>query len=380
MHVLISTSRFLLGGTETYSVTVGEQLERLGHTVTIHASEASRVGGELAASRGLRLAVGDSELPDEVDAALVQDAGRSYELASRWPGLRQVFAIHGLSGYEHPPSRLEPSPPVVVFNDRTGRHANALASRPTVVRLHQPVDFERYRPRGGTKPRARRVLTLSNYLEGERLAMLERVCGELGLDLVRLGAGSRPTIDPRGAMAEADIVIGYGRSVLEGMAMGCAAYVWDYAGGDGWVTPATYPGLEADGFSGAATDAVIDADRLRADLAAYDPELGMLGLDIVRSNHSAVSHSEALADLLGGASPAAPEDTFEALARLVRMEARAVIRADSLETEYKRIREQLGSALGERDDLRAQLDGVVNSLSWRSTAALRRAASYLRKR
>src|SRR5262249_30740263 len=146
MHVLISHARFLLGGTETYSVTVGEQLERLGHTVTIHASEASREGGELAASRGLRLAVGDSELPGEGDAALVQDAGRSYDLASRRPGLRQVFAIHGLSGNEHPPSRLSPAPPVVVFNDRTGRHASAIASGPTVVRLHQPVDFERFRP------------------------------------------------------------------------------------------------------------------------------------------------------------------------------------------------------------------------------------------
>ena len=42
-------------------------------------------------------------------------------------------------------------------------------------------------------------------------------------------------------MADADIVVGYGRSVLEAMAMGRAAYVWDHAGGDGWVTPETYP-------------------------------------------------------------------------------------------------------------------------------------------
>ena len=32
------------------------------------------------------------------------------------------------------------------------------------------------------------------------------------------------------------------------------AYVWDTRGGDGWVTPETYPALEADGFTGAATD------------------------------------------------------------------------------------------------------------------------------
>jgi hypothetical protein len=331
MHILISLARLRLGGTETYSVTVAEQLERLGHTVTLHSTEASAEGRELAASRELPVVLGEAEVPDDIDAVLVQDAATAYEFAGRRPGLRQVCAIHGLATYEHPPSRLDPPPPVVVFNDRVGGHASALAWRPTVVRMHQPIDLERFKPRGGTRSRPRTVLTLSNYLKGERLEMLERVCGELGLELVRLGALGKPTLDPAEAMANADIVVGYGRTVLEGMAMGCAAYVWDYAGGDGWVTPETYPALESDGFSGAVYETVIDADRLRTDFAAYSPEVGTLGLDIVRSNHSAISHAEKLAGLLGGADAPGPEDGFETLARLVRLEARAAIRVDSLE-------------------------------------------------
>lgn len=380
MHILISLSRFMLGGTETYSVTVGEQLERLGHTVTLQATEASAEGKELAVSRGLPLMLGDSELPDQVDAVLVQDAGTAYTFAGRRPGLRQVFAIHGLAAYEHPPSQLDPSPPVVVFNDRVGGHAAALASRPEVIRMHQPIDFERFKPRGGTRRRARTVLTLSNYLRGERLEMLERVCRDLGLELVRLGANGRPTLDPREAMAKADIVVGYGRTVLEGMAMGCAAYVWDYAGGDGWVTPETYPALEADGFSGAAFETVVDEDRLRAELADYNPELGMLGLDLVRANHSAVTHTEGLAGLLTEASAPEPEDTFETLARLVRLEARATIRADSLEAENRRMHADLGGVLEDRDGTRAQLDAILRSRSWRLLAPLRRAASRVRRR
>jgi hypothetical protein len=388
MHVLIALSRLLLGGSETYSVTVGEQLERLGHTVTLHASEASSGGRELAESRSLPVRVGDSELPDDVDVALVQDAASAYMLAARRPGVRQVFVIHGLSGYEHPPDGLDPTPPIVVFNDRIGGHAKALAWKPTVVRMHQPIDFERFRPRGSTRPRAQTVLVLSNYLKGERLEMLERACSDLDLELTRLGANfARPTIDPREAMADADIVIGYGRSVIEGMAMGCAAYVWDYAGGDGWVTPETYPMYEADGFAGAATERVIDADGLRDDLAAYSSELATLGFDMVRHNHSAVTHTNRLVELLTEATPPASGDTLETLGRLVRMEARAVIRIDSAETENKRMREELAvvhgernDLLGQRDDLRAQLDGVVKSFSWRLMAPLRRAASLLRRR
>jgi hypothetical protein len=369
----------MLGGTETYSVTVGEQLERLGHSVTLHASEASPEGRELAASYRLPLVLGESDLPEEVDAAIVQDAANAYTLAARLPGLRQVFTIHGLSGYEHPPCRLDFSPPVVVLNDRIARHAAALGSQPTVVRMYQPIDIERFRPRGARGGRARTVLTLSNYLSGSRLESLETACGDLGLKLVRLGANGSPTIDPREAMAHADIVIGYGRSVLEGMAMGCAGYVWDHAGGDGWVTPETYPALEADGFAGAATETVIDADRLRADLAEYRPELGTLGHELVRLKHSATTHAEELVGLLGEAEPPAPDDTLETLARLVRLEARAAIRVEGMEAENRRMGEDLGAVVGERDAARAQLDLILSSRSWRLASPFRRGAAIFRR-
>ena len=61
------------------------------------------------------------------------------------------------------------------------------------------------------------------------------------------------------------------------MATGCAGFVWDHAGGDGWVTPATYARLESEGLNGAATDELVDADRMRSGLAGYRPELGELG-------------------------------------------------------------------------------------------------------
>jgi hypothetical protein len=380
MHVLVALARLTLGGTQTYSVTVAEQLERLGHTVTLYAPEANDDGRELVTSRGLRLSVGDPGRLDDVDAVLAQDAGSAYLLTSRRPGLRQVFAIHGFAPFEHPPRALLPSPTVVVLNDRVARHAAALAMRPSVVRLRQPIDIEAFRPRGASRRRARRVLLLSNYLHGPRLRLLEEVCRELGLDLARIGASGEPTVAPQAAIADADIVVGYGRSALEGMAMGRAAYVWDYAGGDGWVTPENYPALEADGFSGAATDTVIDVDRLRGDFADYRPELGAVGFDLVRKHHSATDHAEALTDLLGGAGVPASEDTLETLALLVRAEARAAARGDGLEYENRLVREQLEATRLRAETAEEALDTLQRSRSWKLTAPLRRARSYLQRR
>lgn len=47
-------------------------------------------------------------------------------------------------------------------------------------------------------------------------------------------------------------MVGKGRALLEGMACARAAYLYDVAGSDGWVTPERYGAMEADGFAGQA--------------------------------------------------------------------------------------------------------------------------------
>jgi hypothetical protein len=177
------------------------------------------------------------------------------------------------------------------------------------------------------------------------------------------------------------------------MAMGRAAYAWDFGGGDGWVTPESYPAIEADGFSGAGTDAVIDAERLRSDFAAYRPELATFGFDLVRMHHSATKHAEQLVKALRGAGPpSAVAAELETLARLVRLEYRAAIRVDRLEADNRGMAEGLDAmrdravtaekiAVAERSLRLAaeeRLGTVLGSRSWRWLAPLRRLGSRLR--
>jgi len=395
VRVLIAMAQFGLGGTESYSVTVAEQLERMGHPVRLFAGSATPEGRELAADRGLRLEVGDpAALADaaEADAAIVQDAAGAYALARR--ELPQVFVTHGLVPFEHPAQALEPPPPVVVLSDRMARRAAQLGNGPEVVRMRQPIDIERFRPRSSARDKPRRVLVFSNYLEDDRLAIVESACRKLGLELVRRGVKGEATLDPREAIADADIVVGYGRSVLEGMAMGRAAYVWDRGGGDGWVTPETYEALESDGFSGAAGDDVIDAERMAADFAAYRPELGTLSYDLVRQHHSAAKHADALVPLLERTEAPTGNGELETLALLVRAEARAANRAAQYEAalwragdEAAELRAAIASAQAAaeaereaRERVEADLQEVLDSNTWRLSSGLRQAVSRLRRR
>src|SRR3954465_3935528 len=91
MRVVLATSGFLNpGGSETYVLTVGEQLERLGHDVVGRAIDRGSVAEE-AERRGVRVAAGDDDLAPAPDVVLVQDAPSAHELAARWPQTPQVF-------------------------------------------------------------------------------------------------------------------------------------------------------------------------------------------------------------------------------------------------------------------------------------------------
>ena len=51
-------------------------------------------------------------------------------------------------------------------------------------------------------------------------------------------------------MCEADIIVGYGRTILEAMACGRPAYVHEHSGSDGWVTADSMHGWRQTGSLG----------------------------------------------------------------------------------------------------------------------------------
>ncbi len=388
MRVILATNQLGLGGSESYLLTVAEQLDRLGHEPVVFTREPG-AGAVLARRREIEV-VSENELPPACDAVLVQDAGVSLELAKRFPHVSQVFVAHSeIFDLQLPPQLEGIVHQVVALNDRVLRRLRALAVKADTVRLRQPIDIERFAAGPPLPERPARALLLSNNPVSDRLAMLEAACGEVGIELVRVGGEAGQTDDPAGDLRSADIVIGYGRSVLEAMACGRAAYVYDRHGGDGWVTAESYGGIEASGFGGRTGNVIVDAARLRADLDLYDPAMGPVNHDIVAAHHRANDHVQELVGLLeaAGARPAEPRSPLDEMARLVRLEWR--MRSDAqalvgevtrLSQEGEQLRDEIVRQRGELDRQAAEAEERVeavrrsyaNTLSWRVTRPLRR--------
>ena len=398
MRLLLATNHLWLGGTESYLLTVAEQFERLGHEVTIYAPEVG-AGEAVARERDLEVVSESGAIPADLDAALVQDGAVSGEIAARCPGVPQLFVVHStMFALQDPPQLDGAVGVVVVLSDRVAARMRSFATPVKVVRMGQPIDTNRFVPREALPEVPRRALLLSNYSLPDRLETIESACSAAGIELQRLGAAAGSTTDVRPALAEADIVMGYARSALEGMACGRAVYVYDLHGGDGWMTAESYAQIEGDGlgFAGSTGELILDRDTLAEDLRRYSASMGPINHDLVMAHHHAGRHAEELIELLSGLAdrPPRPRESAREMARLVRLEWRAQLDVHALRQENaalsKRLHDSELARIREREvgeetlvDVAQKIEADTRreyeqSLSWRMMAPLRRLFRRLR--
>jgi hypothetical protein len=323
MRVVLGTHHLIApAGADTYLVTVAHQLQRLGHEVVIHALEQGELA-DRAREQGLPVAAVERELPAECDAVLCQDRVTAYDLAARYPAAPHVFVSHSdVFSIDEPPVVPEAVRAVVAMSDRVRRHLEAQPLEAEIVRLHQPIDLAHFAPSGLARETARRVVAVSNYLEGPRLDLLREACAAEGLELELYGSAGTVVADPRPAIGEADVVVGKGRVVLEAMACARAALVYDFMGFGGWITPESYPVLEADAFAGQADPLPADVAHLREALRGYSSQMGVANRDLVQAHHDAADHARSLVELLerlaGGPAPAADGVALRQLALMAQ--------------------------------------------------------------
>ena len=307
-----------VGGTEAYLVTLAEQLQRLGHDLTVYAHELGPFSDH-ARGRGVDVRGALGELPGDCDMVFAQDAVVAYELAERYPDAPLVFrACSDVYDFELPPQLSGIVDRIVVLSDRYARLVEACGVTAPVIRLRYPVDVARIAPPGAIRDRPRRAVVLGNY--DERVESVREAWGPEGVEVEQVG-GARPRFGLAEALAGADIVVAKSRAAVEAMGAARAVYVFDWFGGDGWVTPESYPALEADNFAGQATDRVIDVAALRRDLAGYDPGMGAVNRDLVKQHHGARDHAIELLGRLDGLKPGErPRAALPELARLTALQ------------------------------------------------------------
>jgi len=374
MRIVIATQSLAgLGGSESYAITVADQLQRLGHCVWLFALD---LGQSSAAAKALGLPVTDSSsaLPDDVDALIVQDGAVACELAVRYPLTPQLFVAHSdIFDLQLPPQVEGLLAAVVTLYERVDKRIRAMALQLPVIQLHQPIDVERFKPLSPIRGLPRVALALSYYINDTRLDLLSEACAKAGIELrTNSIRGEKPTTTPELVYNEADIVFGKARVVLEAMACGRAAYVFDHNGSDGWVTAENAARLAADNFGGQDEFRPLDAASIAAELSSYDPLMGTNNRDFIVANHAASAHAAELVDVLRSVAPRTQtvDAPLNELARMVRNYHRADSAAFALRAERHHLTTRIGELEQDRNQLEDQRARLAVDLEQASDLAV----------
>jgi hypothetical protein len=319
------------------------------------------------------------------------DRSLTLELAARYPRAARIFVVHGSEEIHLPPPVPDAVAATIVLNDLHAARAASCAGAGEVVRLRQPVDLRRFSPCGRPHDRPTRVLLLGNYHQSTagRANGLREAWIDAELDWREVG-GATQTLDVPREIAQADIVVGYGRSMLEAMACGRLAYVHDHSGSEGWITPESYERMEAGGFAVAAVRPPPDAKQLRSDIEAYRSEWGRAGHDLARAHHDARDHAAEVVTLierLGPGRGSAPPSMSRAVELLAESQLRAELMVEHYRIESKQwfsefqgLQEELARERGAWRDARTALEGERDRAANAAALAEERLLAFKRTR
>ncbi|MFT4050204.1 MAG: hypothetical protein QM648_10290 [Solirubrobacterales bacterium] len=388
MRILIALRQPSLGGgVRSHVETVASEMQRVGHDVVVFSLDEFAWRDELEAV-GLRTAGSLKGLSGRFDVAIAHDRPSVHDINAELPELPVAFVWHG-NFYDVDMSPQLDGAVKLIFQpygpDKT-RAAGISVKVPT-VQVRQPIELnKRFTPHGPIAERPRRAISLSGYTTDTRRAVLVEACERAGIELELWGANEElgATRTPEIAINRADIVFGKGRVVMEAMACGRAAFVYDEFGTDGFVTEENIDELLASGIAGTDTPMPATADRIVEELARYDQRMGMVNRDLARhlfrvSAHVATQIS-ALEQLLADNPPAAHNDASFELARLSRVAWAFEGEAHVMAHRLKQVSVSREAWRSEAEELARELERITTSRRWKLTGMLARPLDRLRGR
>ena len=204
----------------------------------------------------------------------------------------------------------------------------------------------RLSPRGTVSARPRRAVLLGNYLRGEARDAIVDAWSAAKVEVVQVGVLTRPTLDVAAAVADADIVVGKGRAVLDGWRAAGRRSSTTRSGRTGGSPRRRTTGSRPTRSRASPSRASLDRDGLTRALDEYDPGMGLVNRDLVLKHHQDRKHTEALVELFRGLGPVGDDRPTAAaeLARLSRLRWKAELEAEALRSQVDELTGRLQQA------------------------------------
>jgi hypothetical protein len=316
MRILLgNNSLAMLAGSETWTFTLATELKKMGHHVACFSPELGVISHELEKKDIHSYNNFDPEDTRPFSYVLEEKVSHEYDviisghhhiveyLRSRYPKTPIICVIHGIMHFlengekapEHPSLSAGVNQFVAVSEEVQEKLREDYNIDSVIVRNF--IDCERFnlkRPVSENKPK--QILFNSNYnlKNDSEIEIMRSVAKHYGAKLAAVGMNFSQTFDVSRAIEHSDIVVGMGRSVLEGIAAGRLGIVHGRWGTAGVVREDNIQAIKRVNFSGRNSGgSLMTPEEIIAEIDRYyNPETIEWGKNYIKREHNVVTAAE----------------------------------------------------------------------------------------
>ena len=301
MKILIANNTLsILGGSETYYLTLAKELKKQGHNVHGYSPLLGIIARKMR-ENGIECYSG---LPNKnYDAIIASHYHIVDSLREAYPDTPIISVIHSplhivdkfkkTWGLEHPAINSRVEQYVAVSEETQEKLKDDYNINAKVIRNF----FEIKEYPINNKPK--QILFNSNYTQkkDDYFKTIVKVANHYKAGLLAIGEGFFQTPNVKEAVKQSDIVVGIGRSVLEGVAMGRIGVIHGRWGTGGVISPKSYKELREANFSGRNNQGKwMTAEEIVAEIDKHYQDTKWR-LDYMRENHNVKKAAKTFIDL-----------------------------------------------------------------------------------
>ena len=298
LSVLIATHHFFdLTGSETFAFTLAKALVLKGCKVSMYSPFIGGVITERARGLGVRV-WNDLEAIRNEEFNIIHLSHNliAKEVRLYFQSTPIFFLSHGVIPFlEQPPSEdLNISKYLAVSEEVKDNLLKKGIQERDIMMFRNIIDTDRFYPYEAINSGPKKLLVNSRRIDQQTILIIEQACKRLDVEMEMLGNPGNIQENVEEYINRADICISLGRGVLEAMACGRAAIVFDYDGGDGLVTINNIDEIQKYNFSGRRFKRRFGVDTLIEEIQKYDQNMGLTNRKIIEDRFSSSRNVDSL--------------------------------------------------------------------------------------
>ena len=291
MVILISAYTLDLSGVPTVTLTMYNELKKRGYEVQIY----SPLGGWLAPKMNAKSDFASITRPDII---IAQHNVCAESMRLEFPDIPMIFYTHHPEYEGEQPPSFECEWYMAINEDTVANLISKGVPSYKITIVRDFIDIIRFCPMSPINDKLKNVLYISNRKKWRTYANIKKASELLGVNFTAVGSPYGRARSIETDINKSDLVVGWGRCILEAMSCGRPVISYDKEIGDGYLDYDKYLKSRVRNF-GVTCDNKYTVEELVNEIKKYNPKDGGINRAIICANHNSELEINHILSIIG---------------------------------------------------------------------------------